>query len=224
VSASTVPVLTPADRRRLGRRAQLLAGASVTYNALEAVIAIAAGLAASSVALVGFGLDSVVEMSSALIILWQFRHRMPETRERQALRLIALSFFALAGYVTFESLRALLGTGEPEPSSVGIGLAVASLAVMPFLSWAQRRTGRALGSETVVADSTQTLLCTYLSAVLLAGLVLNATLGWTWADPIAGLVIAGVALKEGLEAWRADACCAPPATTDFMLTPTKETR
>jgi divalent metal cation (Fe/Co/Zn/Cd) transporter len=243
-------VLTPADRQRLGRRAQLLAGASVTYNAVEAVIAIAAGLAASSIALVGFGLDSVVEMSSALIILWQFRRRMPEARERQALRLIALSFFALAGYVTFESLRALLGTGEPEPSPIGIGLAVASLAVMPFLSWAQRRTGRALGSATVVADSTQTLLCTYLSAVLLAGLVLNATLGWTWADPIAGLVIAGVALKEGLEAWLGDACgcgptgipaagesdscgcsadcadtcCAPPATTDITLTPTKETR
>jgi divalent metal cation (Fe/Co/Zn/Cd) transporter len=206
VSAPAVRVLGAADRRRLGRRAQLLAGASVTYNAVEAVIAIAAGLAASSVALVGFGLDSVVEMSSALIVLWQFRHRVPETRERQALRLIALSFFALAGYVTFESSRALLGSGEPEPSPVGIALAVASLAIMPFLSWAQRRTGRALGSATVVADSTQTLLCTYLSAVLLAGLLLNATLGWSWADPIAGLVIAAVAAKEGVEAWRGDAC------------------
>jgi divalent metal cation (Fe/Co/Zn/Cd) transporter len=230
VSVPTVPLLSTSEQRRLGRRAQLLAGASVTYNAVEAVIAIAAGLAASSVALVGFGLDSVVEMSSALIILWQFRHRMPETRERQALRLIALSFFALAAYVAFESLRALLGAGDPEPSPVGIGLAIASLAVMPFLSWAQRRTGRALGSATVVADSTQTLLCTYLSAVLLAGLVLNATLGWSWADPIAGLVIAAVAAKEGLEAWRGDACacgtdacCTPQTTTDIALTPAKDT-
>ncbi|RBY92460.1 hypothetical protein DQ237_18570 [Blastococcus sp. TF02-8] len=196
-------------RRRLGRRAQLLAGASVSYNVVEAVIAIAAGVAAGSVALIGFGLDSIVEVSSGLIILWQFRHRLPESRERAALRLMALSFFALAGYVTFESVRALLFGAEPESSMVGIGLAIASLIVMPFLSWAQRRTGRALGSNAVVADGTQTLLCTYLSAVLLVGLVLNATLGWGWADPVAGLVIAAVAVKEGLEAWRGEDCCAP---------------
>ena len=202
----------PEQRRRLGRRAQLLAGASVTYNLLEAVIAISAGLVAGSVALVGFGLDSVVEVSSGLIILWQFRHRLPETRERQALRLLALSFFALAGYVTFESLRALIGGSHPDTSPVGIGLAIASLIVMPFLSWAQRRTGKALGSNAVVADSTQTLLCTYLSAVLLVGLVLNATLGWGWADPIAGLVIAAVAVREGIEAWRGEGCCSPIAT------------
>ncbi len=119
------------------------------------------------------------------------------------------SFFALAAYVTVESVRALVGGHEPDPSPVGIGLAVASLAIMPFLSWAQRRTGRALGSNAVVADSTQTLLCTYLSAVLLVGLVLNATLGWSWADPIAGLVIAAVALKEGRDAWRGEGCCGP---------------
>ena len=209
--------LTAADRARLGRRAQLLAGASVGYNAVEAVIAITAGLVAGSVALVGFGLDSVVEVSSGLIILWQFRHRLPESREKQALRLMAVSFFALAAYVAFESGRALLTAAEPDPSPVGIGLAVASLLIMPFLSWAQRRTGRALGSNAVVADSTQTLLCTYLSAVLLVGLVLNATLGWSWADPIAGLVIAVVAAREGLEAWRGENCgCGPTAaaTTD----------
>lgn len=199
--------LAPGDRRRLGRRAKLLAAGSVIYNALEAVIAITAGLAAGSVALVGFGLDSVVEVSSGLVILWQFRHAMPETRERQALRLIAISFFALAAYVAFESVRALLGDVEPDPSPVGIGLAIASLVVMPFLSWAQRRTGRQLGSNAVVADSTQTLLCTYLSAVLLAGLVLNASLGWSWADPVAGLVIAAVAVREGIEAWRGEDCC-----------------
>jgi divalent metal cation (Fe/Co/Zn/Cd) transporter len=203
------PTPTAAERTRLGRRAQVLAGASVTYNVVEAVIAIAAGLAAGSVALIGFGLDSVVEVSSGLIILWQFRHRLPESRERQALRLMAFSFFALAAYVTFESVRALFFGGEPEASPVGIGLAIASLIIMPFLSWAQRRTGRALGSDAVVADSTQTLLCTYLSAVLLVGLVLNASLGWGWADPIAGLVIAAVAVREGVEAWKGKGCCAP---------------
>lgn len=205
---TTPPATTAADRVRLGRRAQFLAGASVAYNVIEAVIAITAGLVAGSVALIGFGLDSVVEVSSGLIILWQFRHRLPETRERQALRLMAVSFYALAGYVGFESMRSLVAGHQPDASPVGIALAAASLAVMPFLSWAQRRTGKALGSNAVVADSTQTLLCTYLSAVLLIGLVLNATLGWYWADPIAGLVIAAIAFKEGREAWRGEGCCA----------------
>ncbi len=195
------------DRARLGRRARLLAAASVAYNVLEAVIAVTAGLAAGSIALVGFGLDSVVEVTSGLIILWQFGHHLPQSRERQALRLMAISFFALAAYVTFESLRALTAGDAPDSSPVGIGLAVASLLIMPFLSWAQRRTGRALGSNAVIADSTQTLLCTYLSAVLLVGLLLNATLGWSWADPIAGLLIAGIAVKEGRAAWRGEGCC-----------------
>jgi divalent metal cation (Fe/Co/Zn/Cd) transporter len=207
----------PEQRRRLGRRAQLLAGASVTYNVIEAVIAISAGLVAGSVALVGFGLDSVVEVSSGLIIVWQFRHRLPETREKQALRLLALSFFALAAYICVESIRALIAGADPHPSPVGIGLAIASLIVMPLLSWAQRRTGKALGSNAVVADSTQTLLCTYLSAVLLLGLVLNATLGWGWADPLAGLVIAGVAVREGLQAWRGEGCCSPTASADATV-------
>jgi divalent metal cation (Fe/Co/Zn/Cd) transporter len=207
-------VQDPDRRRRLGRRAQLLAAASVAYNAIEAVIAITAGLVSGSVALIAFGLDSIVEVSSGLIILWQFRHRLPESRERTALRLMAISFFALAAYVTYESLSALLGSHEPDPSPVGIALATTSLLIMPFLSWAQRRTGRELGSGAVVADSTQTLLCTYLSAVLLAGLVLNATLGWAWADPIAGLVIAGVAAREGLQAWRGEACTCAPAVSN----------
>ena len=207
------------DRRQvLGRRAQLLAAASVTYNVLEAVVAIAAGVAAGSVALVGFGLDSVVEVSSGSIILWQFRHRLPESREQQALRLMALSFFALAGYVTFESLRALVGGRHADDSPLGIGLAIASLAIMPFLSWAQRRTGRELGSGAVVADATQTLLCTYLSAVLLAGLLLNSTLGWSWADPIAGLVIAAVAVREGVEAWRGEGCACGPGLAAELST------
>ena len=201
--------LSEAEKTRLGRRAQLLAGASVGYNVIEAIIAITAGVVAGSVALVGFGLDSTVEVSSGLIILWQFRHSIPESREQLALRLMAVSFFALAAYVTFESVRALIGGQDPDDSPVGIGLAVASLIIMPFLSWAQRRTGKALGSNAVVADSTQTLLCTYLSAVLLLGLVLNTTLGWSWADPLAGLVIAAVAVKEGREAWRGEGCCGP---------------
>lgn len=209
VHAAATP-LSAERRARLGRRAKLLAGTSVGYNAIEAVIAIGAGLAAGSVALVGFGLDSMVEVSSGLIILWQFSHRLPESREQRALKLMAISFFALAAYVSFESIQALVTGHDPDPSTVGIVLASVSLAVMPFLSWAQRRTGKALGSNAVVADSTQTLMCTYLSAVLLLGLVLNATLGWSWTDPIAGLIIAAVAFREGLEAWRGDNCgCAP---------------
>ncbi|WP_329005447.1 cation transporter [Kribbella sp. NBC_00709] len=199
----------PVERRRLGKRAQLLAGASVAYNVVEAVVAVTSGIVAGSVALVGFGLDSVVEVSSGLIILWQFRHPLPESRERRALRLLAFSFFALAAYVGFESIRTLIIGAHPDTSNVGIGLAIASLIVMPFLSWAQRRTGKALGSNAVVADSTQTLLCTYLSAVLLVGLLLNATLGWSWADPIAGLIIAAVAIREGVEARRGEGCCSP---------------
>ena len=199
--------LDPAERSRLGRRAQLLAGASVAYNSAEAVIAITAGAVAGSAALVGFGLDSVVEVSSGLVILWQFRHVLPQSREQQALRAIALSFFALAAYVAQDSVRALLGGDEPDTSRVGIALAATSLVVMPVLSRAQRRTGKALHSNAVVADSTQTLLCTYLSAVLLGGLVLNATLGWGWADPVAGLLIAAVAAKEGRDAWRGKGCC-----------------
>jgi divalent metal cation (Fe/Co/Zn/Cd) transporter len=210
VSAAPQTSVPPEQRRRLGHRAQLLAGASVTYNLVEAVVAITAGTMAGSVALVGFGLDSLVEVSSGLVILWQFRHPMPEARERRALRLISLSFFALAAYVTVESVRTLAGDVRPEHSPVGIGLAVVSLVVMPVLSLAQRRTGRALGSNAVFADGTQTLLCTYLSGVLLVGLVVNAVLGWSWADPLAGLVIAAVAAREGLEAWRGEGCC----TTD----------
>lgn len=206
--------LSAGDRTRLGRQARLLAGASVTYNVVECVIAVAAGLAAGSVALIGFGLDSLVEVSSGLIVLWQFGHILPESRERTAQRLMAVSFFALAAYVTFESARALIGAADPDPSPVGIALAIASLMIMPFLSYAQRRTGRALGSAAVVADSTQTLLCTYLSAVLLVGLLLNATLGWGWADPLAGLVIAAVAVREGREAWLGKGCCAPASSRD----------
>ena len=214
---ATAGALSGAERRRLGRRAQLLAGVSVSYNLFEAVVAVAAGAVAGSVALIGFGLDSLVEVASGIVILWQFRHPLPETRERLALRLIGVSFFLLAAYVTVESIRSLSGTGEPAPSPVGIGLAALSLLIMPLLSWAQRRTGRALGSASVVADSKQTLLCSYLSAVLLAGLLLNSLLGWGWADPVAGLVIAAVAVKEGVDAWRGEGCCDVSPDSDIAV-------
>lgn len=201
----------PAHRAQLARRIRLLVAATITYNVIEAIVAITAGTLASSTALIGFGLDSVIEVSSAAAVAWQFSaadHAVREAREKTALRIIALSFFALAAYVTVDSVRALAGPGEAEDSTPGILLAALSLMVMPFLSAAQRRAGRELGSASAVADSKQTLLCTYLSAVLLVGLLANSLLGWSWADPIAALLIAAVALKEGREAWRGDACCA----------------
>jgi divalent metal cation (Fe/Co/Zn/Cd) transporter len=214
VSADLV-VVSPTRRLVLNRRSRLLAYATAGYNLAEGLVAVAAGAVASSTALLGFGLDSFVEVSSALVVIWQFRGRLPETRERLALKLIAVSFFALAAWVGLSAFRALLGDGRAEPSPVGIGLAAVSLVVMPLMVWAKRRTGRELGSSTVMADSTQTLLCTYLSAILLVGLVVNATLGWSWADPIAALVIAAVAVREGVQASRGEGCgCGPADTTD----------
>ncbi|AXI91149.1 cation transporter [Streptomyces sp. ETH9427] len=203
---------SPTRRDALSRRIRLLVAATITYNVIEAIVAITAGTIASSTALIGFGLDSVIEVSSAAAVAWQFSasdHTVREAREQRTLRIIAVSFFALAVYVTFDAVRALNGTGEAERSVPGIVIAALSLAVMPFLSAAQRTAGRELGSASAVADSKQTLLCTYLSAVLLVGLVLNATLGWSWADPIAALAIAGIAVKEGRDAWQGKGCCAP---------------
>lgn len=204
---------TSARRAVLARRVRLLVAATITYNIVEAVVAITAGTIASSTALIGFGLDSVIEVASAAAVAWQFAGPNPEAREKVALRVIAISFFALAGYVTVETVRALLGGADAEHSTVGLVLAGVSVLVMPILSGAQRRAGRELGSRSAVADSKQTLLCTYLSAVLLIGLALNSLFGWSWADPVAALVIAAVAAKEGREAWRGDACCEVPATT-----------
>ena len=203
-------VVVDAGRRQvLTRRIRFLVAGTIGYNVIEAAVALTAGAQASSTALIGFGLDSVIEVSSAAAVAWQFSKPDHEAREKAALRIIALSFFALAAYVTVESLRALFGDSEPRPSIAGIVLAAVSLAVMPLLSWAQRRTGRELRSRSAVADSKQTLLCTYLSAVLLVGLGLNSLFGWSWADPIAGLVIAAVAFREGLEAWKGRNCCGP---------------
>ncbi|WP_132123093.1 cation transporter [Actinocrispum wychmicini] len=197
----------PQRRAALSRRVRLLVAATITYNVIEAIVAITAGTVASSTALIGFGLDSVIEVASATAVAWQFSGKDPEARERVALKVIAVSFFALALYVTVESVRSLLGTESAEHSTVGIVLAAVSLLVMPFLSYAQRRAGRELGSASAVADSKQTLLCTYLSGVLLVGLLLNSLFGWSWADPIVALVIAVVAVKEGREAWRGEHCC-----------------
>lgn len=202
------PVITAPDRRAvLVRRVRLLVAATITYNVVEAAVALTAGTVASSGALVGFGLDSVVEVASAVAVAWQFSGRDPEARERRALRMIALSFFALAAYVTAESVRTFFTAAAPESSLTGVVLAAVSLVVMPVLSAAQRRAGRALGSASAVADSRQTLLCAYLSAVLLAGLLLNTFWGWWWADPVVALFIAFVAVKEGRTAWRGEHCC-----------------
>jgi divalent metal cation (Fe/Co/Zn/Cd) transporter len=195
------------ERRRRHRIALGLAWTTIAWNTVDAVVAIAAGVADSSIALIGFGLDSTVEVLSASVIVWQMTRNVPEEREAQALRLIAVSFFALAGYVAVQAVFDLISRSEPESSTVGIALATVSLVVMPTLAAMKRRNGRRLGSNSVVADSRQTMLCTYLSAVLLIGLLLNATVGWWWADPLAALVIAGLAFKEGREAWHGEHCC-----------------
>ncbi len=198
---------TAARRAVLRRRIRLLVWAIIGYNVIEAIVALTAGFHASSTALVGFGLDSVVEVAAAAAVAWQFAAADPERRERAALRFVAVSFFVLAAYITVESMLALSGAGEAEPSPVGIGLAAVSLAVMPTLAWLQIRAGREFGSRSAVAEAKQTLLCSYLSAVLLVGLGLNALFGWSWADPVAALVIAGFAIREGLAAWRGEHCC-----------------
>jgi divalent metal cation (Fe/Co/Zn/Cd) transporter len=205
--AVSAPAISDARQAVLHKRVRLLVAATITYNVMEAAVALVAGTVASSAALIGFGLDSLIEVASAAAVAWQFSGSNPEARERAALRVIAVSFFGLAAYVTVEALRSLFGAAEAAPSTVGIVLAAVSLVVMPFLSYAQRRAGRELGSAGAVADSKQTLLCTYLSGVLLLGLVLNSLFGWSWADPVVALVIAAAAVKEGREAWRGDHCC-----------------
>ncbi|TCK60180.1 cation transporter [Curtobacterium sp. PhB136] len=212
--SGTVRLGTPdPDARRLllQRRVRWIVAATIAYNVVEAVVAIAAGTVASSTALIGFGLDSVVEVLSAAAVAWQFAGRDPEARERTALKVIAVSFFALALYVSVDAVLTLTGLREPEHSAVGIVLTAVSLAVMPFLSMLERGTGKELGSASAIADSKQTLVCSYLSAAVLVGLLLNTLVGWTWADPVAALVVVVVAVREGLEAWRGDACKQPVA-------------
>jgi divalent metal cation (Fe/Co/Zn/Cd) transporter len=200
-------------RDTLQRRIRWIVAATIGYNLVEAVVAITAGTVASSAALVGFGLDSTIEVLSAAAVAWQFTRRDPERWEKGTLRVIAVTFFALAAYVTSSSVLALVWRAEVEHSTIGIAITALSVVIMPFLSFAERRAGRELGSATAVADSKQTLICTYLSAAVLIGLVTNSLLGWGWADAVAGLVIAAFAIREGIEAWRGDAC----ATSVGML-------
>lgn len=205
--------ITAPRRRTLQRRIRWIVAATIAYNVVEAIVAITAGTIASSGALVAFGLDSTIEVLSAAAVAWQFTRRDPERWERGTLRVIAVAFFALAAWVVATSLVTLLTRIEAEHSPAGIVIAALSVVVMPFLSLAERRAGRELGSATAVADSKQTLICTYLSAAVLVGLVLNSLFGWWWADALAGLVIAVFAVREGREAWRGDAC----ATSVGML-------
>ncbi|HWV27165.1 MAG TPA: cation transporter [Aeromicrobium sp.] len=209
MSAGTRPDESTERRDALIRRVRLLVGFAITYNVVEAVVALIAGSAAGSAALLGFGLDSAVEVSSAAAVAWQFAGRDHEVREKTALRLIALWFFGLATFVTVEAVGALVAGHAPEHSGLGIAIAALSLLIMPIVSSTQRRAGHALGSHSAVADSKQTLLCTYMSAALLIGLLAKSLLGWWWADASAALLIAGLAVKEGLNAWSGDVCCSP---------------
>lgn len=205
----TATTKDPARVAVLRRRIRWIVAFTIAYNIIEGVIALIAGGIASSSALIGFGLDSFVEVLSAAAVAWQFAARDPEKRERAALRVIAIAFFALAAYVSVDAVLSLTGIREPDHSPVGIALAAVSLLVMPFVSLLERRAGRELGSASAVADSKQTLICSYLSAAVLVGLLANLLFGWTWADPIAALVIAGFAVREGSEAWKGDACTTP---------------
>lgn len=206
-------MIAQADRSLDLRRGLRLEYFSLAYNALEAVVGIAAGLVAGSVALIGFGLDSIVEASSALILVWRLRAessdaRTSEEAEIRAVRLVAVAFLVLAAYVGVNAVVEIIRETRPEPSPVGVALAITSLIVMPVLARRKRNLARELDSRSLEADSKQTTLCTYLSAVLLFGLVTNSLFGWWWADPVAALVIAGLAASEGIELWRhRDVCC-----------------
>lgn len=191
------------NKENLGR-GRLLAVLTIVWNSLEGVIAIGAGVVAGSIALVGFGVDSVIEVSSGAVILW--RLAAGEHRERLALRLVGVSFIALAAYVAFDAVKSLYYHELPDASYVGMAVAGLSLVVMPWLAREKRKVAGKLNSAAMVADSRQTDLCTYLSAILLGGLALNALFGWWWADPVAGLLMVPVIAKEGVGALRGKTC------------------
>lgn len=195
----------------LQKQIRLVVALTISWNIVEAVVALLSGVHASSAALIGFGLDSVVEVLSALAVAWQFSARDPHTREKIALRLISFSFFALSLYVGVEALLSLAGYMHAERTFLGIIVAMLSLIVMPLLSYWERRIGREYGSASAVADSYQTMMCTYLSAALLIGLIVNWLFGWSWADSLAALIIAFFAFREGMKAFHGDACCASGA-------------
>jgi divalent metal cation (Fe/Co/Zn/Cd) transporter len=199
--------ITRAVSVRRGRGLEYL---TIGWNSLEAIIAIGAGLVAGSIALVGFGLDSIIEVSSGAALLWRLHMDAPEKRERSeriALKLVGISFLLLAAYVIFDAAQSLITRETPEASYVGIGLAALSLVVMPLLARAKRKVAASINSRALQADSRQTDICAYLSAILLGGLLLNALFGWWWADPIAALVMTPIIIKEGIEALRGETCC-----------------
>jgi divalent metal cation (Fe/Co/Zn/Cd) transporter len=216
---TVLPVVTrrprpdAAERARLQRRARRLAWGGNVWHLAEFAIAVGAGIAASSIALVGFGIDSLIEVLAGSVVVWLFTGRRlhSASAERRAQQVIAASFLLLAAYVTVESVRTLTGADHPRTSWAGIGLALVTAPTMPLLARAKRNVGSRLGSAATVAEGSQNLLCAYLSIALLAGLGANALLGWWWADPVAGLAIAAVAVREGLASWRgqgcADGCC-----------------
>lgn len=191
-----------ASAARLRRRGFWLEYASLAWMTAEAAVAITAGVLASSVALTGFGLDSVIEFFAAAIVIWQLRGEIAgQERETRAVWLIGVTFFALAAYLAAEGIRGLVTHARPGQPAAGLAISAAALVVMPLLAFAKRRTGRALGNRTLVADSAETAFCAATSAATLAGVGLNAALGWWWADPAAALVIAALAVKEGIETW-----------------------
>jgi divalent metal cation (Fe/Co/Zn/Cd) transporter len=199
----------PGARAALVRRARLLAWAGIAWHVAEFAIAIAAGVAASSIALIGFGVDSMIESIAGLVVVWRFAggRSHSQAAERRAQQLIAISFYVLAAYVGFEAVRALLAGDHPAASWVGIGLAAVTAPTMPLLARAKRRVGDQLGSSATVSEGSQNMICAYLSIALLVGLGANALFGWWWADPLTALLIAAVALREGRQSWRGDACC-----------------
>ncbi|MFN8159605.1 MAG: cation transporter [Solirubrobacterales bacterium] len=190
------------------RRARSLAWLGLAWHGFEAAVAFAAGIAAGSIALVGFGADSLVEMVAGVVLLWRFAGERAgsDRAERRAQKLIGASFLVIAVYVAVEAVRTLLAGQHPEASYVGIGLSIATLATMPPLAAAKARVGEALGSSATKSEGRQNLICAYLSAALLIGLSANALLGWWWADPVAALLIAVAAVREGREAWRGKSC------------------
>jgi len=194
----------PADLARLRRRGFWLEYASMAWMTAEAAVAIISGIIASSIALIGFGLDSVIEFFAAAVVVWQLRGAISQERETRALRLIAVTFFALAAYLAAEAITDLASQHRPEQSVAGIAVTAAALVVMPLLALAKRRTGQLLGNQALIADAAESAFCAFTSAAALAGIGLNAWLGWWWADPAAALVIAGLAVREGLEAWEED--------------------
>jgi divalent metal cation (Fe/Co/Zn/Cd) transporter len=199
------------DRAHLVRCGRYLEYFTIGYNSLEGLIAVGAGLVAGSVALVGFGFDSLIEVTSGAVLLWRLHADVDEGRRERieaiSLRLVGVCFVVLALYVSYDSIKSLLRREAPDESLIGIVLAAVSLIIMPLLVGAKRKVARSINSGALMADSKQTELCTYLSAILLGGLLLNALLGWWWADPVAALIMVPIIAKEGIEALRGETCC-----------------